>query len=249
MITSDVKFLYHTSCNRCGSSDAKGIYSDGSSYCFSCRTYLKGNMSGYVITAKQQSEGEKLITPPDDINFEYSQECLQWLHQYDLVASDLIRHRVFWSNKYNQLLFIFQATDKPGVGLIQGRNFSEGKSKYFNVGDVNRVLPVFQFQEKERSDTLVLVEDVVSAIKIASNVWVDAAPILGSSIHTDKIVKLCNLGYKTVIVWLDHDKYREAMAISQKFKYAGPDSWIVTSDLDPKCYGLDILAKKLELTC
>src|SRR5574343_108754 len=30
------EFIKHTSCESCGSSDAKAVYSDGSSYCFSC---------------------------------------------------------------------------------------------------------------------------------------------------------------------------------------------------------------------
>lgn len=31
------EFIKHTSCESCGSSDAKAVYSDGSSYCFSCQ--------------------------------------------------------------------------------------------------------------------------------------------------------------------------------------------------------------------
>ena len=30
-------FIKHTSCESCGSSDANAVYSDGSTYCFSCR--------------------------------------------------------------------------------------------------------------------------------------------------------------------------------------------------------------------
>ena len=33
------EFVRHESCNNCGSSDANSLYSDGSYYCFSCRTY------------------------------------------------------------------------------------------------------------------------------------------------------------------------------------------------------------------
>lgn len=35
------KFLYHSPCEKCGSSDAKAVYSTGTAYCFSCETYFK----------------------------------------------------------------------------------------------------------------------------------------------------------------------------------------------------------------
>ena len=39
------EFLYHTNCDDCGSSDAKSVYSDGHSYCFSCNTRHSGSSS------------------------------------------------------------------------------------------------------------------------------------------------------------------------------------------------------------
>ena len=40
---SQAKFLRHESCDACGSSDAKAVYSDGSGYCFNCKTYFKAS--------------------------------------------------------------------------------------------------------------------------------------------------------------------------------------------------------------
>ena len=41
-INNDPKrFIRHTSCEQCGSSDANALYADGSRYCFSCRTYTE----------------------------------------------------------------------------------------------------------------------------------------------------------------------------------------------------------------
>ena len=37
------KFIKHEACDACGSSDAKAVYSDGSSYCFNCKTYFKAS--------------------------------------------------------------------------------------------------------------------------------------------------------------------------------------------------------------
>ena len=35
------EFLYHTSCDECGSTDANAVYSNGTSYCFACRNWAK----------------------------------------------------------------------------------------------------------------------------------------------------------------------------------------------------------------
>lgn len=39
-------FLYHTSCPACGSSDARGVYSDGHAHCFSCKAYFPAEGEG-----------------------------------------------------------------------------------------------------------------------------------------------------------------------------------------------------------
>ena len=39
---SEAEFVEHTSCDKCGSSDANAVYDDGNTYCFSCSTYVKG---------------------------------------------------------------------------------------------------------------------------------------------------------------------------------------------------------------
>jgi twinkle protein len=37
------KFTHHTECSDCGSSDGKAVYSDGSGYCFVCKTHFKAS--------------------------------------------------------------------------------------------------------------------------------------------------------------------------------------------------------------
>ena len=39
--TNKSKFLRHSKCNNCGSSDGRAIYEDGSTYCFVCNTFEK----------------------------------------------------------------------------------------------------------------------------------------------------------------------------------------------------------------
>jgi len=39
--SSDDEFIRHESCEKCGSSDALAVYTDGHGYCFACQTYFK----------------------------------------------------------------------------------------------------------------------------------------------------------------------------------------------------------------
>jgi|TARA_R110000823_G_scaffold163253_4_gene294923 twinkle protein len=41
-VKTESNFLYHASCDECGSSDANSIYDDGHSFCFSCNTNKQG---------------------------------------------------------------------------------------------------------------------------------------------------------------------------------------------------------------
>lgn len=240
-------FTHHEPCYVCGSSDANAQYSDGSSHCFSCGYHKSSNVSGYVLAAakKEDSDGDPVLKLPDDIGYEYSQECLEWVDQYSLRATDLIRNTVMWSARRNQLIYVYPYMDKPGIGCIQARNFTPGTTKYYNQGDVNQVLPVYQYTKELPSKRLVLVEDAISAIKVCGVTWVDAMPLLGSHLPLHKIAKLKKLEYSTVTVWLDHDKYREALNIAEKLRYIGIDASVVTSDLDPKCYDTPYIAYKI----
>jgi len=241
-------FSHHENCPHCGSSDANAQYTDGSQHCFSCGFHVYPKISGWVRRKDDKDdEYDVKITLPDDLSNEYSQECLTWVDQYGLGAVDLMRHNVKWSARNNQLIFVYQHMDKPSIGCTQARNFNTGRSKYFNQGDVNQVLPIYYYTKPMEASRLVIVEDAISAIKVSQNVWVDAMPLLGSHLPLHKLVKLKNQGYSQITIWLDHDKYKEALAIGDKLRYTGVNVKVVTTDLDPKCYDTNTIASKIGL--
>lgn len=57
---SENTFLYKTACEKCGSSDANAIYSDGGSYCFSCSTASKGDGETRQRVTEEQKAWEPL---------------------------------------------------------------------------------------------------------------------------------------------------------------------------------------------
>lgn len=89
---------------------------------------------------------------------------------------------------------------------------------------------------------LVVVEDVVSALKVAR--YVQAFPAFGSSVKKSLYKDIIDRN-DSVYFWLDSDKYKEAMKLSRHFRSLGMDSGVIFTKDDPK--DLDDHAIKLKL--
>lgn len=57
---SDSSFVQHIPCDKCGSSDANSIYTDGHQFCFACNTHVKGDGTVTEVETKKANLG--LIT-------------------------------------------------------------------------------------------------------------------------------------------------------------------------------------------
>ncbi|OZB49764.1 MAG: topoisomerase [Polynucleobacter sp. 39-45-136] len=57
---SDSNFVQHIPCEKCGSSDANSIYTDGHQFCFACNTHVKGDGTVTEVETKKANLG--LIT-------------------------------------------------------------------------------------------------------------------------------------------------------------------------------------------
>lgn len=239
-----VKVIFQGHCDVCHSSDAGTHYADGGYHCFSCGHH-KGT-SRELPWKKEviEQEEEKIITLPDDLSTEYSQECVKWLAEYYISVPEVIKRGGKWSKSRNQLIFSYQRYDDPKlIGLVQARNFGDNvKRKYINEGDVNLVLPVYL--STSYKNKLVITEDIISAIKVAR--FENSMPLLGSHLNITKMLWIKHQGYRSVVVWLDHDKYEQALNISMQFSLIGMRTSVICTDLDPKCYDNFVLEYKLD---
>ena len=55
------EFLYHESCEKCGSSDAKAVYSTGTAYCFSCQAHFKDDVDTTTTTTQRRAAVRGLL--------------------------------------------------------------------------------------------------------------------------------------------------------------------------------------------
>lgn len=227
-------FVKHEPCPKCGSRDNLARYLDGSAWCFGCHHRERGDRIP-IIDDKWLERKEDAIVLDDDLCSDFPVHVVSWLAKYDITVEEAIKHGWKFAPKRNQLVFIFR--DEAGNPTVtQARNFWEGaKSKYFNQGSPEQILPIFQGPGTLLvGRRLCIVEDAVSAAKIARQC--DAMPCLGSYLPKRKQNALRLLGYEQLIVWLDADKLREARQIADQAKLLGFDTKVVYTELDPKEY-------------
>jgi hypothetical protein len=240
------RFLKHVGCDRCGSSDAKAVYDDGSSFCFSCRSVNSAKVSPYV---KQQNDAEMLVKAvcyPSDVSQCYSEGALAWCKKYDITVEQLLQNNIYYSAARDQLIFGFEADGK--LLAYQARNLTAVSKarRYYTCGDVNELLPIYHCRYPVpgtiHSRRLVLVEDCLSAIKVSylgadstdkQPLGCDSMPLLGSGISRAKLSRLRPF-YDVLDVFLDPDMWHKSLNIVHQAQLLGFKARPVQADCDPK---------------
>jgi hypothetical protein len=227
------RFLHHEPCPRCGSRDNRAVYDDGGSFCFGCHAVFRASDSKYIHANENHSQlKEEYVSLQPDLCFDYPGHVVSWLARYGISVGEAIKHGWKYSPYWDQLVFIFN-DEEGNPACVQARNFRKGaKTKYYNQGSPGAVLPIFS--SLGSSELLVIVEDAVSAARIAA--VTAAMPCLGSYLPSHKLMALKRLKFNRLIVWLDSDKLKESREIAQRAKWLGFDTKVVYTELDPKEY-------------
>lgn len=255
-------FLYHTSCDNCGSSDAKAVYQGGSTFCFKCKRYTRGVIYGNNLLAGNSrrigmGDEKQPKALPQDLENSFGEEAVEWAAKYEITVPDLLRSNASYSKSQRRLYFCWYDEENNLLGW-QARTFGE-KIKYISSGSLDTVLPIYTtkslysngnredvskiqeadgnsgVQSCQNSLLLILVEDCLSAIKIAKTGCGDAMPCLTSSLSTSKLKRLVRL-YGAFTVWLDGDMFPNAQKMVRQLQLMGVEARAIWSPLDPKCY-------------
>ena len=235
------RFLKHIGCDRCGSSDAKAVYDDGSSFCFSCRKPTGSKVSPYVASSlRPDAEEEAKVVLPSDVTQNYPEHAVAWCNKYDITVQQMLQNNMVYSKWKDQLIFAFYG-NTGDLLAYQARNLNAvSKAKrYYTCGDVNNLLPIYSCRhplpDGQHHRRLVLVEDCLSAIKVSyvEGLGASAMPLLGSGISRQKLSRLRHL-YDRLTVFLDGDMYPKALQIAQQAQMLGFQANVVYSPLDPK---------------
>lgn len=211
-------------------------YSDGHVFCFSCGYYTHGSK---IQAFKHNNQGTRRddsisqgISLPSDIDTNYPDRALRWIEQYSLTKNTLLSRHVVWSESRQRLIFPYYIKGEL-IGW-QGRYFgkepiSKQNPKWFSQGKLHEV--IYTIGEDRGTRSLVLVEDVISAIKLSR--YKQTSPIFGSVIGTKHWSRLSKF-YDDVTIWLDPDKRSASIKEAKIGSMFGIKTHVVFSNKDPK---------------
>lgn len=216
------KFLGHTSCPKCGSRDNLGEYEDHF-WCFGCKYHMrKTDTASLRLRLNRHNTEEQSVMKLSNIK-ELPRKAMEWLLSYGISQEEIDKYGIEWNVKEEMLVLLQTAR------YWQARTFNSRRPKYMSEG--SKPLTIYG-----QGDTIVIVEDIISAIKIARlHDEYCACPVLGSSLSYDMENQIVEK-YKKSAVWLDRDKAKNALRISRKLKQRGLESRVVVTDEDPKEY-------------
>jgi hypothetical protein len=226
----------HTQCPECvklgkdNGRDNLALYSDGGCYCFSCG--FSESSAGLQKLKQRTPTVTKGISLPSDVSEYLPARAWDYLGQYSLTKQDCVANTILWSDFYSRLVFPY--FDSTGLLAWQGRYLGDDpdKAKWFSQGNLNAF---YHIVGNTKSRTVVLVEDIVSAIKVGQCGNVAASPLFGSHVSTKRILYLKHF-YDTILVWLDMDKAKESVKFSKTARDFGVMSRSIITEKDPKLY-------------
>lgn len=210
----------------CNSSDGFVEYPDGGAHCFSCGYHVSANKYAQ-ISQSQTSIGNMRVVLPQDAITVIPNKPLLWLHKYGITDAQIASHKFLFSA--SRELLIFPVYQDGTLLFWQGRYFGNlpRHPKYITRG--NSPLHILG---KGKSEYIVLVEDLLSAIRVAE--IATAMPLWGSHVSAETARRIATQ-YSIAKLWLDYDKRETSIrtAVQQCMRLTILP--VITSE-DPKCY-------------
>lgn len=219
-------YLRHQQCPKCAeigrdtSRDNMAVYKDGSTWCFSC---------GY----RESANVIALPEPKTDINLPFLVDDLPtenqaYLERY-LTPEEIKTFKFKYAPAMGRHVYYVQDGNKI---FYEARSVIKGKPKSLQFGEKPYHL---LGNPADGSDTIVLVEDILSAIVVGR--YFSALPLFGSHLPPDWVSNLIKPGFpRRIVVWLDSDKTKEAIDIARSISMF-KECLIIQTPQDPKDSG------------
>lgn len=254
----------HEQCPRCRANgrdtrgDNMGVYPDGGKHCFAC---------GYTVPAREVTALSNAIanlyktmdtvpqdspTLPNDVSFDFSEQALMWLRKYDIYEEEILAHNVCYSLDYDAVVFPYYAPtpfqipeeDEDLVGY-QMRFMKD--DRWVSYGDIGSLVYIINKSENINS-VIVVVEDILSAIKVGRNI--PTVPLFGSSRSAiERMMQTLSRNYKHIIYWLDKDAQSRAIWAAQTTPLYNARGSMICTEYDPKAYTTsDIISHVAKVT-
>jgi len=204
-------------------------YADGGAYCFSCGYTILPN--GLATLSKETQENNHAISLPGGVTQVLPERALAWLYKYSLTDHDIRLNNILWSEDYQRIIFpiIINDTLEGWIGRSVDSNIIPKVYTRGKLHEINYILGNLS------SNKIILVEDIISAIRVAGTFEYSVSPLFGSHISTRRILTLRRY-FNKIVIWLDKDKEKESIKFAQKARDFGIMARSVITDKDPKEY-------------
>jgi hypothetical protein len=239
-------FVKHSPCPQCHSRDNRGLYSDGSSYCFGCHYFWKPNLDVSAVErlamnrqnlyrlqdGEASTENHRTIYLPEDAVSHLSPSASNWISQY----IDVIQAKskgFLWSESLSRLIVPIYDRDKNVIfwqGRYIGTDANKLKPKYLSEGPSHTIVKVLG-DESLMNPRVTVVEDMISAIKVS--VVTPAMCIFGSYLSPEQVRRLSSM-YDQLTIWLDPDKRKGAIQQAMRHAHLFKAVDVIYSTKDPK---------------
>lgn len=223
-------------------------YDDGHAFCFSCGhkehsikslEWLRKNITKTKTDAPPFTEMDDIW---EDLTYKYPTNVQEWLTKYGITELECIHNQIQWSPARELLVFpILSHISNKVIGTSSryfGTNIRHPKyiSDFYGTKD-DILREASRLPKGNTVPTLVLVEDMVSAIKVSRTSKATLA-LLGTYISKSLFAYLVAWAISQRLVicpWLDPDKKLESIKYSRMFRQY-TQSYPIISDKDPKYY-------------
>ena len=245
---NDPSYVGKKPCPKCGSKDNVYRWPDGHEFCFGRCGYIKRvPLTKDKICALLREKEQHELTLPNNVSQEIPKipedakvpeivfktgeinEGLAWLKRYGILDGEIIGNSILWSQSQEQL--IFPIFNENGVIIAwQARNFKPNSKKYLTYGKMDSILHILGLTKHQNTD-IIIVEDMVSAIKVSRHFR--CLPLFGSGCSREKLSRI-NRFTGHVRFWLDSDKFGQAIMLGRVSNMLGMKSSVIYTELDPK---------------
>lgn len=191
-------------------------------------------------------------------------QAMTWLDKYGIIREEIIDNDIQWCDPRKALIFPIRKPQMDQLGNAEvksgpllayiARSFA---SEYNIVGDMyshlrwttkGPIQTTFHILGREDGDPrktrVVIVEDIVSAIKVAR--ITRCMPLFGANLSPKRLMWL-HANTDNVIMWLDQNKWKEAVGFAKSLELVGLNTKVVYADKDPKAHSNDEIKQLISM--
>lgn len=255
-------FLRMEECPKChikGREKVFAIFSDGHGYCFWCE-YLKPintydhlkDIPSFTKDPVKMNTDPPFKGIPMGAKLPLGLEAIEWLKKYGINEAEVKGHGLLWEPDLKWLVFPYHKystdPDKPFKTLIgyQARRFDptggEHAQKWLTFGPRGDWDYFIGLPNLKRNGTIIVVEDIISAIKVGRDFT--ALPIFGSHMSIRQITA-CAERKAHLGIWLDRDKAMEAFKVASRASQYVSKAITIVSERDPKDHTDEEITRKI----